>query len=489
MLNNPPCILIVDDEPDNLLVLEELLKLQNYATLVATSGQQALAMAQHFQPDLIVLDVMMPVMDGFEVCRLLREDENLQTVPVIFLTALDDDDARLRGLEMMGDDYLTKPINSSLLLTKVSSIMRLSQIRRQQSERLINQQVKERSRHQISAAWEINEYLSEKFRLFVPEQFLDRIAPNGVESIELGNATEEELTILFCDIRGFTSIAESQSPRKTFEWLNAFFSRMNQVIAVHHGFIDKFLGDAIMAVFDRTGNHAKDALSAAVMMHQSQKQFNSDRARYNLELPVNIGIGIHTGIGMIGTVGSERRMDSTVIGDVVNTAARLEELTKLYGSSIIASETAIAHLKPTLAGANLLLNSIASSTSGLSPSLQGQTESMAAFTTADAASLFYYRWIDKLNPRGKQQIINLYEILGTQNQLVDEAKVRTLNRFESGIQAWRQGDFTEALNHFQQVIKENPVDLIAALYAERCQTRLGLTPGQNNSSWDGIKAG
>lgn len=489
MLNNPPRILIVDDEPDNLMVLEELLISQGYDPLCAESGNLALTMARQSRPDIIVLDVMMPEMDGFEVCRRLREDENLQTVPVIFLTALDDEDSRLQGLEIMGDDYLTKPINSSLLLTKMSSILRLSEMRSRASERIIEQQVKERSRRQISAAWEINEYLSEKFRLFVPEQFLDRIAPNGVESIQLGNATEEELTILFCDIRGFTAIAEAQSASETFRWINAFFTRMNQAIAAHHGFIDKFLGDAIMAVFDRPGNHAEDALSAAVIMQQRLKEFNSDRAEYNLEEPLNIGIGIHTGIGMIGTVGSDRRMDSTVIGDVVNTAARLEELTKLYGSSIIASETAIAHLRASSAGASLLVNSIVPPISQVNSSLQVKTESIGEFIAADTPELFYYRWVDRLNPRGKQQIIDLYEILGTQTHLLDKAKVRSLTHFESGIQAWRQGNFADALNYFQQVIKENPADLIAMLYVERCQAGLSLKPGQNGSSRDGIKAG
>lgn len=489
MLNKPSRILIVDDEPDNLLVLEELLKLQGYVPLAIESGNRALALAREYQPDLILLDVMMPEMDGFEVCRRLREDENLQTVPVIFLTALDDDDSRLRGLEMMGDDYLIKPLNSNLLLTKISSTLRLSQIRKQQSERLIRQQVKEQSRHQILAAWETSEYISEKFRLFVPEQFLNRIAPKGVESIQLGNASEEELTILFCDIRGFTSIAESQSAGETFRWINAFFTLMNQAIVVHHGFIDKFLGDAIMAVFDRPGHHAQDALSAAVMMQQSLKEFNTELAQYNLEEPLNIGIGIHTGIGMIGTVGSDRRMDSTVIGDVVNTAARLEELTKLYGLSIIASETAIAHLKAGSAGANLLVNSLVPPLSEANSFPDLETESICELRMTEQPELFYYRWIDRLNPRGKQQVVDLYEILGTQTQLLDEAKVQSLGDFESGIQAWLQGDFADALNHFQQVIQENPTDPIAILYVERCQGRLGLTPRQNGSRWDGVKAG
>ena len=243
--------MLVDDEPANLTLLEELLRLEGYATVSAESGAEALSLARASRPDLILLDIMMPEMNGFDVCDRLRKDTALQTVPVIFLTALDDDTSRLRGLEMMADDYLTKPFNSRLLLAKVENILQLSKMRSQAVSSQFNQQVKEQSKRQIAAAWEANEYLSEKFQLFVPEQLLGRIAPQGIESIQLGNVTEEELTILFCDIRGFTAIAESQEARETFEWLNAFFTEMNDCITSHGGFIDKYLGDAIMSVFDK----------------------------------------------------------------------------------------------------------------------------------------------------------------------------------------------------------------------------------------------
>ncbi|MDP8933797.1 MAG: response regulator, partial [Cyanobacteriota bacterium] len=345
MSHKSPCIMLVDDEPANLTLLEELLQLKGYATVSAQSGDEALSLARASRPDLILLDIMMPEMDGFDLCERLRKDTALQTVPVIFLTALDDDTSRIRGLEMMADDYLTKPFNSRLLLAKVENVLQLSKMRAQAVSSQLNQQVKEQSKRQIAAAWEANEYLSEKFQLFVPEQLLGRIAPQGIESIQLGNVTEEELTILFCDIRGFTAIAESQQARKTFEWLNALFTKMNDCITSHGGFIDKYLGDAIMAVFDKPDSHAMDAIEAAVAMQVSLQEFNASRHKYNLENPVNIGTGINTGIGMIGTLGSDRRMDSTVIGDVVNTASRLENLTKIYGCQIIVSESAIVHAR------------------------------------------------------------------------------------------------------------------------------------------------
>ncbi|MEG4213488.1 response regulator [Microcoleus sp. S13_B4] len=485
MSNKSPCIMLVDDEPANLTLLEELLHLKGYATVSALSGHEALSLARASRPDLILLDIMMPEMNGFDVCEILRKDTALQTVPVIFLTALDDDSSRLRGLEMMADDYVTKPFNSRLLLAKVENILHLSQMRSQAVSSQLNQRVKEQSQRQIAAAWEANEYLSEKFQLFVPEQLLGRIAPQGIESIQLGNVTEEELTILFCDIRGFTAIAESQQACETFEWLNAFFTQMNDCITSHGGFIDKYLGDAIMAVFDKQNSHAMDAIEAAVAMQETLQEFNASRYKYNLEFPVNIGTGINTGIGMIGTLGSDRRMDSTVIGDVVNTASRLENLTKIYGCQIIVSENAIVHAREFLNG--ISLNSHSKESLLLKCDLEVKTqESIISTSGATAAGSYspsnnyYYRWIDRVTPRGKQEAIEIYEIWAASCP-DSEAKQLTQGLFDKGIQGWQSERFVAALGYFQQLIEQNPADTVVRFYINRCQEKLGFIPGNSTS--------
>lgn len=471
MLNPTDSILVVDDDPINLLLLEELLLCEGYFPLLATSGIEALEIAAQSVPSLILLDVMMPGLDGFEVCRHLREDVRLQAIPIIFITALDDDQSRLRGLEVMGDDYLTRPINNQLLLTKIANLLRLNQMRSQHYQSTINQLVKERSRQQIAAAWQINDYLSEKFRLFVPEQYLHRIAPKGVESIQLGNCKEEEITVLFCDIRGFSEIAECQSARETFEWLNVFLTQMSQAIATHQGFVDKFLGDAIFAVFDRVGSHAEDALNAAVLMQHRLREFNRERDRYNLNQPIHAGIGIHTGIGLIGTLGCDDRMDSTVIGDVVNTAARVEELTKLYGTPILASDTTIRQVSASFNKADFALQDKDNST--YSPYLLPSYPS---------------RWVDRVTPRGKRRALELYEILGTATHPLDIAKLQAQPYYSCGLQAWHQKDFSQALDYFQKVVKQNPADRVARLYLERCQARLGVMPQPPEVPWQGVAA-
>jgi len=443
-------ILLVDDEPANLVLLEELLISEGYSTDLAESGTEALELARKSPPDLVLLDIMMPDMDGFEVCDKLREDSRLQTIPIVFLTAMDDDQSRLKGLEKMGDDYITKPFNSQLLLAKITNILKLNQMRSRTNQVQLQQQVKEQSRRQLSAAWQINEYLSDKFQLFVPQQFLKRIAPQGVESIRLGNVAEEELTVLFCDIRGFTAIAESQQARDTFEWLNAFFNQMSRCISTHHGFIDKYLGDAIMAVFDRPNRHAIDAFNSALMMKQSLKDFNRDRRQFKIQKPIRIGIGIDTGIATIGTLGSEYRMDSTVIGNVVNTASRLEGLTKVYGCHIIASQAAV--------------------------------ETAAAMTEKqDNSEPFQTRRLDRVTPRGKTQPLEIYELLGSLNHPISPIKISTRPLFDRATQAWQNGKVEEALELFEAIADQNPSDQVTQYYIRRCSDELAATPSDANN--------
>nr|WP_139240457.1 response regulator [Geitlerinema sp. PCC 9228] len=434
MPTNSHYILLVDDDASNLFLLEEILQAEGYEVVSASSGYQALEFAQKSLPELIVLDIMMPGMDGFEVCQHLRNTPSLQTVPIIFLTALDDDSSRLKGLQVMGDDYLTKPIDTDLLLTKIASTLRLYRLRQKATQVETRRQVTEQVKRQMEAAWTINQALTEKFRLFVPEALMQRIAPKGVESIQLGNATEEEVSVLLCDIRDFTAITETQPPSETIHWLNEFFSQMSQAIDAHSGFIDKFMGDALLAVFDRNTCHATDALQAAATMQQQIAGFNQDHQAYHLQSPLRVGIGIHTGKAAIGALGSQLRMEPTVIGDVVNTASRLEHLTKVYGCPLIASETTIA-----------------------------------ALTNKDG---FCYRWLDRVIPTGKQEALDLYEILGTSEYVLDPIKVETQATYEAAVEAWHQGNYEQALATWEKICDRHPQDPVAAYHKKRCQGQL-----------------
>ncbi|NET02110.1 MAG: adenylate/guanylate cyclase domain-containing protein [Sphaerospermopsis sp. SIO1G1] len=199
--------------------------------------------------------------------------------------------------------------------------------------------------NQMSSALEISFTQLQKtlasFERFVPDKFVSVIAPLGMENIEVGMASTRKMTILFCDIRGYTSMSEAMAPMEIFSFLNDYLACMGQAIDETGGFIDKYIGDAIMALFDDESTDS--ALNAAIAMQKSLDKFNNLRLQKNLP-NISVGIGIHRGTVVMGTVGFTSRMDSTVIGDAVNVASRIEELTKQYNCEILITESVVNNL-------------------------------------------------------------------------------------------------------------------------------------------------
>ncbi len=178
----------------------------------------------------------------------------------------------------------------------------------------------------------------DSFERFVPEKFLQVIAPRGIENIEVGEFAKRNMTILFSDIRGYTALSESQTPEETFKFLNEYISYVVAAIDENGGFIDKYIGDAIMALFDES--HTDRALKAAIAMQSEIAKFNQKRSQMGL-MPIASGIGIHRGVVVMGTVGSTFRIDSTVIGDAVNVSSRIESLTKIYNCEVLISDSVV----------------------------------------------------------------------------------------------------------------------------------------------------
>ena len=176
----------------------------------------------------------------------------------------------------------------------------------------------------------------------MPLQFLKRIAKEGIQSIKPGNAEKGELTVLFCDIRSFTTLSENMSPDEVFKMLNKYLSYVEPPIRNNHGFVDKYMGDGIMALFEKDEQHnsAYNAVTAALQMKNALAVYNEQRQKANKPV-LKIGIGLHTGQVVIGTIGGDERMDSTAIGDAVNLASRIESMTKTYDAMILASEDTI----------------------------------------------------------------------------------------------------------------------------------------------------
>jgi len=364
-------ILLVDDEPYNLMLLSDLLAIEGYTTRTASCGAEAIDLIQQAPPQLILLDVMMPDMSGFEVCEWIRTQPDLQTLPIIFLTALDDDASRLQGLNALGDDYLTKPIQADLVLTKVASRLRLMQLRQDsfqaqlQRQKALFHQRRQEFHHYVATHAHMTAHPN--------SDVLQRLAALASPPAPPPEAMDRaEVTILFCDIRNFTAIVEHQDPQDTLHWLNAFYADVNRVIEQQNGIIDKYLGDAVMAVFRRPQHHGTDGLQAALQIQLALQQFNRNYQHFALPHPIAAGVGVHSGEGVLGVLGDQQRLGMTVIGDVVNTAARLETLTKTYQCPVLFSDSVLRMLSPDHG--------------------------------------FTYRRVDTMTPKGKQTPLTLYSL-------------------------------------------------------------------------------
>src|SRR5919199_1818200 len=234
-------ILIVDDEPVNLQVLVNHLSLQNYGITQAASGMDALEIIdQGFKADIILLDIMMPKMTGYELCQKIRERFPANELPVVLLTAKNQVSDLVEGFSSGANDYLTKPVSKNELLARIKTHIRLAKI-------------------------------NEAYGRFVPHEFLQFLERESIIDVQLGDQVQKEMTVLFADIRSFTTLSEKMSPKENFNFINAYLSRVSPVIRKYHGFIDKYIGDAVMALFPQS---ADDAIQAAIEMQKQVSLYN-----------------------------------------------------------------------------------------------------------------------------------------------------------------------------------------------------------------------
>ncbi len=266
---------------------------------------------------------------------------------------------------------------------------------------------------------------------FVPREFLRLLGIDDIRKIEVGQQVERKMTVLFADIRNFTSLSESMSPQENFNFLNAYLVQMEPVIAAHGGFIDKYIGDGIMALFPDSPDAA---LRCALAMLKRLDEYNTGRERAGYR-PIRVGIGINTGIVILGTIGGASRMDGTVIGDAVNLAARLERLTKDYGVPILISEYTLYCL--------------------------------------DEPGLWSIRFLDRTHVRGKQGTQSVYEVFDGDPAPVREAKTRTRKIFEEALAYYHVDDIVTARERLVAYLALVPDDDAARVYLERCEAPAG----------------
>ena len=274
---------------------------------------------------------------------------------------------------------------------------------------------------------------------FVPRQFLHLLGHNDIRNVELGQQVECKMTVLFSDLRDFTALSESMSPQENFNLLNSYLMQMEPVIAAHGGFIDKYVGDAIMALFPDSPD---DAVRGALAMLGKLDEYNAGRQRAGYR-PVKIGIGINTGIVIIGTIGGIGRMDGTVIGDAVNLAARMERLTKDYDVPLLISEYTLYSL--------------------------------------ENAAPYSIRFLDRTRVRGKQDTQSVYEVFDADTPPLRIAKRENLKLFEHATACYHLDDIPAAAVLLEKTLALTPDDLAARAYLDRCKQRAhggqALEPG------------
>ncbi|OQY56878.1 MAG: hypothetical protein DRR08_05750 [Candidatus Parabeggiatoa sp. nov. 2] len=352
--------------------------------------------------------------------------------PVIVEHLHSDKDGTLRTVEVRGfpifdkKGHLTKMIEYSVDIT--ARKLQEEQLRKQYKDIQVQNEQLDAFARQLEEMQQQKLYqLNKAYERFVPHEFLSLLDKQSIIEVQLGDQVEKEMTILFADIRGFTSISEKMTPQENFNFLNAYLSRMEPVIHEHHGFIDKYIGDAIMAIFPTSAN---EAVQAAIGMLKQLAQYNLTRGRPGRPC-FNIGIGIHTGYLMLGTVGGKKRMDGTVISDTVNLASRVEGLTKTYGTALLITEQ--TYLK-------------------LTDPLQ-----------------YSIRVIDAVKVKGKSETVTVYEIYDADSPTVKALKNKTRHDFEEGFVLYHWEEFNDARPFFERVLQVNKNDLAAQVYLKRCE--------------------
>jgi adenylate cyclase len=282
--------------------------------------------------------------------------------------------------------------------------------------------------NELQKALAAEEKLTDAYGRFVPHEFLHFLGYESILEVKLGDQVQKEMSVLFSDIRDFTSLSETMTPAENFQFINAYLSRMEPAITQNFGFIDKYIGDAIMALFDGS---ADDAVKAGIAMLQELYEYNISRNRPDCP-PLQIGIGINTGSLMLGTVGGQSRMDSTVISDAVNLASRVETLTKEYGVSMLITQNTFIELN----------------------------------------DIYDLRLIDRVTVKGKSQMVTVYEVFAADPPELRQKKLETKTLFEQALVLYNSDRCVEATRFFSGCLQINPTDNVAQIYMQRCLKRV-----------------
>jgi class 3 adenylate cyclase/CheY-like chemotaxis protein len=321
-VHDPPRILIVDDNETNRDILLTRLGGHGYELLQAADGEEALAAARASLPDLILLDIMMPKVDGIEVCRQLKNDRALPFMPIILVTAKADSKDVVAGLDAGADEYLTKPFDHMALVARVRSMLRIKELHDQVSAQAAdlaqwNQTLEQRVAEQLSELDRLG-----RMKRFLAPQIAELILSSGDDKVL--ESHRRDITVVFCDLRGFTAFAETAEPEEVMGVLRDYHKGLGTLIHQYEGTLERFTGDGLMVLFNdplripeptlRAVRMALDMQSCVTMLTRQWRKFGHE---------LGFGIGVAHGYATLGRIGFEGRFDYSAIGTVVNLAARL----------------------------------------------------------------------------------------------------------------------------------------------------------------------
>ena len=347
---HPPCILVVDDTADNAKLLVDLLERQGYQVSSSASGPEALAALSREPCDLVLLDVVMPEMDGYEVCRRIRQHTRFATLPVVMVTALDAKEERVKGLEAGADEFLSRPINHSELLARVRSLLRIKRM-----HDYMQRQALELAGWAATLEQRVARGVAEVERLSRLKRFF---SPKVAELIVSGAAGDplhghrREIVVIYLDLRGFTAFAESWEPEEVMRALAAYHAAMGRIVVDYEATLERFTGDAMMVFLGDpvvVEKPAGKAVSLAIAMRDAALALSANWKKRGVDL--GLAIGIDQGFATVGAIGFEGRVDYAAIGTVTNLACRLCQHAR--GGEIFLSQRLFSEVEDLVEAADL----------------------------------------------------------------------------------------------------------------------------------------
>jgi two-component system, sensor histidine kinase ChiS len=413
-------ILRVGGSVEDNQTLEALLRGAGQNRVEAATPAQAIEEITARQADLVLLDMLLASNDVFAVLRAAAPSAGKTSrTPVIVTGPASVNDRVQACLQRGAEDFLTTPFdpqNALLVSRRIDLCL--------QRKHLREFTVRLRAERPNDAG--VVELYSDAASRFVPREFLENLGRNSLAEVRLGDHVQRDMTVFFADIRDFTTLSETMTPQENFEFLNSYLRRVTPIIRANHGFIDKYIGDGIMALFPR---EPVDALKTAVELQRELVKYNEGRRKAGYQ-PIRVGIGLNYGELILGTIGEDERMQTTVISDAVNVASRVEGLTKTYGVSLLVGKPLVDKL----------------------PSSHG----------------FHLRHLGAVRAKGKTKSVEIYECFDNDSRDLFEHKVASAELFAKAVGEFRKGLYLSAGTLFARIAQLNAHDTVAAYYRDAC---------------------